>query len=304
MDLWQLQIFVTVVEQKSFSKASDIINLSQPTVSTHIKELEQHFQCRLLDRLGKKTEPTRAGWILFDHARKILALKDRTESAMLDFIGCTKGRLVIGGSTIPAGYILPRLMGPFAKTYPDVSLHLSTGDTCQVIEDVKHGRVELGVVGARTRDTAIVQEVLLADEMKLIVPGDHKWASLSAVDCLQLTNEPFIARESGSGTWQSICKSMADAGFDARQLNTCVTMGSSVSVIQGILNQVGISILSTAAVADDLAKGRLTALGVNGLNLDRFFYLTLAQKRTQSPICKKFIFFARQHLSQNGSGPA
>ncbi|MCA1787504.1 MAG: LysR family transcriptional regulator, partial [Desulfobacteraceae bacterium] len=91
MDLWQLRIFVTVVEEKSFSKASDIINLSQPTVSTHIKELERHFQCRLLDRLGKKTEPTQAGWILFDHARKMLALKDRTESAMLDFIGCTRG---------------------------------------------------------------------------------------------------------------------------------------------------------------------------------------------------------------------
>lgn len=297
MDLWQLQIFVTVVEEKSFSKASQIINLSQPTVSTHIKELENHFQCRLLDRLGKKTEPTQAGLILFDHARKILALKDRTESFMQDFIGCTRGRLLIGGSTIPAGYILPKLMGPFTRQYPDVSVHLSSGDTRQVIDDVRYGRVELGVVGAKTRDPAIVQEVLLADEMRLIVPSDHRWAGLAAVDYPQLTREPFIAREPGSGTWQSISQSTTDAGFDAEQLNICMTMGSSISVIQGILSQAGISILSTAAVADDLAKGRLAALEVNGLNLNRFFYLTLAKKRTQSPICKKFIAFARHYLS-------
>ncbi len=296
MDLWQLQIFVTVVEEESFSKASHIINLSQPTVSSHIKDLEHHFQCRLLDRMGKKTEPTQAGRILLEHAKKMLALRDRTESAMLDFIGCTKGSLVIGGSTIPAGYILPRLMGPFTKAYPEVLVSLCAGDTRQIIEDVKSGKVELGVVGARTKDAAIVQKVLLADEMKLIVPQGHKWAHLSAIDWHKLTDEPFIAREAGSGTWQSICKSMTTAGYDPGKLHTCMIMGSSVSVIQGILNQVGISILSTIAVADDLAKGRLSALAVNGLDLNRFFYLTWAGKRSQSPICKKFIAFAQQHL--------
>ena len=108
MDLWQLHIFASVVEKKSFSKASETINLSQPTVSTHIKELEEHFQCRLLDRLGKVTEPTRAGLILYDYAKKILALRDEAQTAMLDFLGQTKGSLVVGGSTIPAGYIFPQ----------------------------------------------------------------------------------------------------------------------------------------------------------------------------------------------------
>ncbi len=298
MDLWQLKIFVTVVEKQSFSKASDIIHLSQPTVSSHIKELEKHFQCRLLDRLGKKTEPTRAGWILFDHARKMLALKDTTESALQNFIGCMKGPLIIGGSTIPAGYVLPELMGRFTRAYPDVSVRLVSGDTRQIIEEVKKGRVELGVVGARTRDAAITQETLLADEMKLILPADHPWAHRSAIDYQELIGEPFIARESGSGTWQSICRTLTDAGLDPERLTIKMTMGSSTSVIQGILKQAGISILSTTAVADDIAKGRLAALSVNGLTLNRFFYLTLAKNRTRSPVCQKFIAFARQHLSK------
>jgi len=299
MDLWQLKIFVTVVEEQSFSKASDVIHLSQPTVSSHIKELEKHFQCRLLDRLGKKTEPTRAGWILFEHARKLLALKDSTESAMQEFLGCTRGPLIIGGSTIPAGYILPALLGLFTKAYPDISVHLVSGDTRQIIEDVKHGRVEMGVVGARSRDAAIDQETLLADEMKLIVPSDHPWADRSAVDAGELVEAPFIAREAGSGTWQSICRAMTEAGLNPEQLNVKVTMGSSVSVIQGILSRMGVSILSTTAVADDLSKGRLAALSVNGLTLNRFFYLTLARNRTLSPVCRKFIAFARRHLQDS-----
>lgn len=294
MDLWQLHIFATVVEEKSFSKASLAIHLSQPTVSSHIKELEDHFQCRLLDRLGKKTEPTRAGQILYSHAKKLLALRDRTESAMLDFIGHTKGSLTIGGSTIPAGYILPKLMGPFAQKYPEVSVSLSAGDTQQVIDDVKHGRVELGIVGARKKEATILQEKLVTDEMKLIVPAGHKWADRTSIDCEQLAGEPFIAREPGSGTWQSILRSMEEAGFNHRDLNTFVTMGNSISVIQGILNHVGISILSTIAVADDIEKKRLSALSVNGLDLNRFFYLTLPKRRTQSPICQKFIEFTRQ----------
>ncbi|MCG8638003.1 MAG: LysR family transcriptional regulator [Desulfobacterales bacterium] len=296
MDLWQLHIFVSVVEKKSFSKASETINLSQPTVSTHIKELEEHFQCRLLDRLGKVTEPTRAGLILYDYARRLLALRDETQSAMLDFLGHTKGSLVMGGSTIPAGYIFPRLMGAFKKAYPDVSISLSAGDTSQITEAVKDGSLELGVVGARIDDPAIGQEKLVRDEMKLIVPQNHEWAGLSSVSCDKLFDQPFIAREKGSGTWQSILKSMDEAGFNSQDLVPNVTMGNSISVIQGILNGAGISILSTMAVAEELRTKRLFALPVEGLDLTRYFYLTLSKKRSQSPICRKFIDFAKNNI--------
>jgi len=294
MDLWQLHIFVSVVEKKSFSKASEMINLSQPTVSTHIKELEEHFQCRLLDRLGKITEPTRAGLILYDYAKQMLALKEQTQSAMLDFLGRTKGKLIMGGSTVPAGYIFPKLMGAFKQIYPEVAISLSAGDTSQIIQAVKQGTLELGVVGAKTEDPAIEQEKLVEDEMKLIVPAGHEWAKLAAVSCDKLVTQPFIARESGSGTWKSILSSMDKAGFDSTALVPNVTMGNSISVIQGVLSGVGISILSTIAVAEELRTGRLSALSVEGLDLTRHFYLTLSKKRSRSPICQKFIEFIKK----------
>lgn len=296
MDLWQLYIFVSVVENKSFSKASKAINLSQPTVSNHIKELESYFQCRLLDRLGKITEPTKAGEILYQYSKELLALRDQAESAMYNFLGKTKGNLFIGGSTIPSGYIIPKLMGSFSKRFPDINLELTAGDTLQIIQEIKKGKIELGIVGAKIDDPLIKQEKLVADEMKLIVPLNHKWADKTSIDCSKLFEEKFIAREKGSGTWQSILKSMDNAGFNSQKLNIRVTMGNTVSVIQGILNHVGVSILSTIAVQDDIDTGRLKALSVTGLDLNRFFYLTLAKKKTLSPICKKFIEFTRLAL--------
>ncbi|SDT86961.1 selenium metabolism-associated LysR family transcriptional regulator [Desulfobacula phenolica] len=296
MDLWQLHIFVSVVDNKSFSKASCAINLSQPTVSSHIKELEDHFKCRLLDRLGKITEPTKAGEILYQYSKKLLTLRDQSEAAMNDFLGRTKGNLFIGGSTIPSCYIIPRLIGPFSKQFPDISIELTAGDTMEIVQKIKKGSIEIGIVGAKIDDPQIKQEKLVADEMKLIVPYNHKWADQTFVDCSNLFEEKIIAREKGSGTWQSILKSMDEAGLNSKKLNTGITMGNTVSVIQGILNHVGISILSTIAVQDDINKGRLKALSVKGLDLDRFFYLTLSKKRTLSPICNKFIAFARQPL--------
>jgi len=296
MDLWQLYIFVSVVNHKSFSKASDAINLSQPTVSSHIKELEDHFQCRLLDRLGKTTEPTKAGELLYQYSRRLLHLRDQAESALHDFLGRTKGNLFIGGSTIPSGYIIPRLIGPFSKKFPDISIELTAGDTLQIVQQIKQGKIEMGIVGAKSDDPQIKQEQWAADEMKLIVPCDHKWAKKKSIDCSDLFDETFIAREKGSGTWQSILNSMDTAGFKSKDLHTAVTMGNTVSVIQGILNHVGVSILSTVAVQDDIDNGRLNALSVQGLDLDRFFYLTLPKKRTLSPICEKFIEFARNAL--------
>ncbi|MCF6247561.1 MAG: LysR family transcriptional regulator [Desulfobacula sp.] len=293
MDLWQLHIFISVVENKSFSKASKAINLSQPTVSSHIKDLENYFQCRLLDRLGKKTEPTQAGQILFDYAKQMLTLKDRAESTLFDFLGKTKGKLIIGGSTIPSGYIIPKIIGPFSKKFPDISIQLAAGDTMQIARDIIEGKIEVGIVGAAINDPLIHQEKLIADQMKLIVPFDHPWAKTQEISFSQLADENIIDREKGSGTWQSILNSMRNAGFDPDNLKTCVTMGNTTSVIQGILNGVGISILSTIAVQDDLEKGRLKTLSVAGLSLDRYFYLILPQKRAQSPICKKFIKFTK-----------
>ncbi|MCP4114626.1 MAG: LysR family transcriptional regulator [Desulfobacteraceae bacterium] len=300
MDLWQLKVFTSVVEKRSFSKAAEAIHLSQPTVSSHIKELEEHFGCRLMDRLGRETVPTKAGEILFSYANKLLKLRDEAESAISDFQGKIRGHLVVGGSTIPSGYILPKIIGPLAREFSEVSISLVAGDTAEIIGQVSRGELEVGIVGARVDNNALVrQEKLVNDEMKLIIPASHKWADRDQVECAMLFNQPFLAREQGSGTWRSITKSMEAAGFDAERLNIIATMGNTASVIQAVLGNAGISILSTIAVADLLESGRLKALTVKGLDLGRSFYITTHGKRTLSPLSRTFIKFIKERFSED-----
>ncbi|GBC62899.1 LysR family transcriptional regulator [Desulfonema ishimotonii] len=297
MDLWQLHIFCKVVEFKSFSGAGKTVHLSQPTVSSHIKDLENHFGCRLIDRMAREAIPTRAGELLYGYARKLIALRDETEIAMAEFHGKIKGCLTIGGSTIPGTYILPRLVGAFIGKYPDVTLSLTIGDTERITGDILSGQLELGIVGAKTRDKKILQEALIADEMFLVVPADHPWAKRKSVTPDMLLKEPFIIREAGSGTLKSIQENLEKSGCDIDDLNVIAEMGSTGAVIQGIRNRVGISILSGIAVAEEAAAGTLTALSVEGLSLKRHFYLSVHRHKTASPLCNTFVRFLKQQLT-------
>jgi DNA-binding transcriptional LysR family regulator len=294
MDLWHLKIFMHVVDLNSFSKAAKAVHLTQPTVSSHIKELENYFDCRLIDRLGKKAIPTKAGELLYSYSEKLMQVFKETETAMLEYLGKVSGKLSIGGSTIPGNYILPRIIGKFLNTHQQVHISLTVGDTEQIIEDLLSFKVDVGVVGAKVDRPWILQTQLFEDDMRLIVPAAHPWAAKNKIHLAALSSEPFIIRESGSGTLKSIQNSLEQIGKNTRELNIVAEMGSTSAVIQGIKNHIGISILSTIAVKEELAAGTLKALKVDGLNLKRHFYLTIHQDRTLSPLCAAFVEFIKE----------
>jgi len=302
MDLWQLHIFCKVVEHKSFSKAAKIVQISQPTISSHIKDLEKHFGCRLIDRLSREAVPTKAGELLYQNARRLLTLRDETEMAIYEFNGKIKGKLVVGGSTIPGEYILPRIIGAFSMLYPEVSINLIIGDTRKIINDTLSGECELGFVGALAKDKSVCQEKLIEDEMKLVIPFDHKWAGKKSLLFATLLNEPFIIRENGSGTLESVETNLNTKGYSIRDLNIVAVMGSTAAVIQGIKSKVGISIISTMAISEDLQSGKLMALSIDGLHLKRSFYITRHRHRSQSPVCQTFIKFLKEELDNYKPG--
>jgi len=293
MDLWHLKIFMKVVDLNSFSKAAKAVNLMQPTVSSHIKELENYFNCRLIDRLGRKATPTKAGELLYSYAEKLLLLFRETETSMAEFLGKVDGNLSIGGSTIPGNYILPQLIGKFLNNFENVHISLIVNDTEKIIEDILAFKIELGVVGAKINNHNIVQDKLFEDDMRLIVQSDHKWASKKIVSLVSLLSEPFIIREEGSGTLKSISNSLKAIGKNANDLNIVAEMGTTSAIIQGIKSKIGISILSTIAVKDELASGSLQALTIKDVNLKRYFYLTIHKDRTLSPLCRAFIDFLK-----------
>ena len=294
MDLWQLNIFCNVIELKSFSKAGKAIHLSQPTISSHIRDLENYFNCRLIDRLGKEAVPTKAGNLLYSHAKRILAMKDSAEAAMSEFHGSIKGRIKIGGSTIPGGYILPQFIGNFVSKFSDVKITLIINDTSQIIDKIIEGEVELGMVGAKTTDKRVVQVPIIKDEMCVILPKDHKWFNRKEIDLKEIKKEPFIIREPGSGTRKSLLEKLETRKMGPDDFNIIAELGNTSAIIQGIKSKIGISILSSMAVEEDCALGRLKAVPLKGIDLSRQFYLTRHKDRTPSPLMNAFMDFLEE----------
>lgn len=296
MDIWQLSIFCKVIELKSFSKAGDAVHISQPTVSSHIKYLEDYYGTKLIDRLPREVLPTKAGDLLFNYAKRIIALKNEAESALAEFQGSIKGKLTVGGSNIPGVYLLPRIVGDFKRSYPGISVSLVIGDTAQITRGVMDGELELGIVGAVFESKNILQEVLVKDEMCLVIPATHPFCRKKTIKLQQLLQEPFILREAGSGTLTSVQSSLKRHGIQLDQLNIVAEMGNTAAVLQGIKSGVGVSILSRIAAAEDIAYGTVKALTIEHLDLKRYFYLTQNKLRTISPLGDTFIEFLKETL--------
>jgi DNA-binding transcriptional LysR family regulator len=192
---------------------------------------------------------------------------------------------------------MPQLIADFKRTYPDVIISVVIGDTDHIIEGVLEASLELGIVGARAETRKIVQEKLIEDEMRLIVPSAHRWAGKKRVSLKRLVSEPFILREQGSGTLRSLGQSLSECGYSIEDLNVVAELGSTQAICQGIKTGTGVSIISKLAVAEDLEAGKLDALEVEGLGLKRNFYLTQHRYRSRSPLCKAFVKFLEEKLS-------
>lgn len=291
MDLWRLKVFCKVIEYRSFSLAGQAVHLSQPTVSSHIKELEDYFGCQLIDRLAREALPTKPGELLYAYACRLLALKAETEAAMAEIQGSVKGTIVIGGSTIPGVYLLPRLVGDFKAAYPEVNVTLIVADSQRIIADILAGTLEMGIVGTAASGKRLSQVALIEDELRLVVSARHRWAGRKRVDLAALLAEPFIQRESGSGTRACLQQGLARHGLSVADFNIVAEMGSTEAVIQGVKAGAGVSILSPLAVADRIQAGQLKILTVENLRLRRYFYLTRHRLRSTSPLCRIFTEF-------------
>jgi DNA-binding transcriptional LysR family regulator len=291
VDLHELQVFCKIMEHKSFSRAGEAMSLSQPTVSGHIKALEDELGLRLFDRAGKHVTPTQAGDLLFGYARRILALRGEAEQALAEFKGGLKGSLCIGGSSVPGSYVLPPLIAQFKQECPGVKIHLRIGDSREACRAVAEGHCDLAAVGARFDDARLHFEPLVEDEMVLVVPRAHAWARRRAVRPRDLPGQPFIVREVGSGSRQFAEQTLAARDMDPRDLTVVAEMGSNEAVRQAVKAGYGVAIISRRSVEDDLKSGTVAAVRIEGVRLVRQFYLASHKTRTQSPACRAFIRF-------------
>ena len=288
MEIRKLEVFCKVVELKSFTRAAEAVYLSQPTVSEHIRSLEQELDQKLLDRLGQEVAPTPVGRLLYKYAAKILRMQHEALQAVEQYGGKLVGRIKVGCGTIPGTYILPGLIGTFRKQHPSIKATLSISSSRIIAGQVIDGALDLGVVGAKWNEHGLSWTETFSDQLTLVVHPDHPWAVKKSVSLEQLVTQPFIIRESGSGTRKVFAQILGAGGLRESDLQEVAEIGSSAAVKEAVKSGIGVSILSGCAVSDDVDCGRLVTVQLKGVQLERPFYLIRRKNRELSPVAAVF----------------
>lgn len=291
MDFRRLEVFVKVYLLKSFSRAGQALYLSQPTVSEHIRLLEEDLGLTLFDRQGKEVLPTPAGRLLYQYANQLMALRQDSLRAMKQFRDLGTGDLLIGGSNIPGQYLLPGLLGRFKDRFPKIRIRLLIGDTQNIQNKLLEGAIELGLVGAQVDHRQISCHMLTTDELVCIASPQQVKDRQKALDSQALLALPFILREKGSGTRKALEQALKKIDLDIKDLQVVAEMGSNEAIRQAVKAGVGISIISRRAVLEDLEQGRLQELKIKKFPLIRNFYLIHLKQRTLSPLAEAFREF-------------
>ncbi|HZC75996.1 MAG TPA: selenium metabolism-associated LysR family transcriptional regulator [Gaiellaceae bacterium] len=297
MDTKQLTAFCAVVELRSFSQAADQLGVTQPAVSLQIRSLEQRLGQQLLDRSGRRVEPTEAGLRLFRGAQRLLALEQQLlEELGEEAEGELNGRLEIGASTGPGGSVLPTLLGEFQRLHPQVHVALTVSDTHTVSEQVGRRELELGVVGVASRQRGVSFEPFYRDEVVLAVPAGHKWAG-KTLSIEELKEEPLVLMQDGAGIRQMIDEELRGLGLRLRDLDVKLELGLQESARAAVLGGFGATFISRVAIEEDLAAGALAVARVEGLEPAREVQLVRATGRAETRVAQEFVGFARERLA-------
>ena len=277
MDIHHLKIFVSVYKNKSFTKASEELHISQPTISEHIKNLESSLDCRLFDRLGRSIMPTAEADVLYPKALQLLDDLYQIQEEITATGAGVKGKLVIGASTIPGAYILPRVAYSFKKQYPEVGFEILIEDSARITNMILQHELLCGIVGARITSDKLDYSPLIEDELVLV--ATPKVLAQETITLKKLSTIPFLQRETGSGTRQTfedfLKKKMSTADF-----NIVATLGSTSAVKQAVKESLGASVISRIAVQEELENKTLLEIPIKNFKMKRKFYQVRQKKRT------------------------
>jgi len=296
MDTRQLAAFCAVVERRSFSQAAERLGVTQPAVSLQVRALEKRLGTQLLDRSGKRVEPTEAGLRLYRGAQRMLALEEQIASEIAATAGGElAGDLVLGASTGPAAIAVPLLLCEFQRENPEVRVFLTVSDTHAIVERVAARELELGIVGAARRHRGVRFEPFFSDEVILACPPGHRFAG-RVVGLDELREESLVLMQEGAGVRQIVEDALRRRGVRLRELDVRLQLGLQESVRAAVEAGYGVTFISRTAVEAGLEAGTLAEARVEGLEASREISLASATGRARSRVADAFLTFARGSL--------
>lgn len=297
MDFRQLEALVNVINYGSFSKAAEAIFVSQPSVSMYISSLEKELRCQLIFRSTKEVLPTKAGKIVYDYAQNMLSLRDKTIYSVKSMSDSLWGEIQIAAAPVPSQCILPAVLAPFHERHPHISFHLTQGSSEEVIRSVTSRKSDVGIVSNKTPDDKCTFEHLLSDDLVLIMPNKQTYHDFTPMDVIDILHEEDFLMVDETATdnveYEDLLKEL---GMKKEDLNICAFFPSTQSVINGVIQGMGVSIVSRIAAVDSIDEAKLISIPLDMDLSARNFYLVLPSDLIIPHTLEIFIDFIRTYF--------
>jgi DNA-binding transcriptional LysR family regulator len=293
VSLHQLSVFRAVARHQSFTRAAEELQISQPAVSAHVRELERLYGVELFEQIGRRVRLTEAGNVLAEYAARLLALVEESRRALDELKGLESGHLALGASTIPGAYFLPEVLGRFKERHPGVEVALRIADTHQVLGMLRRGEVDLAVVGESREEDGLRRRPYRSDELVLVVSPGHRWARDGLAAVAELGEATWVLREPGSSTRENAEALLRRAGVVPR---VAMEWASTEAIKKAVQAGLGVSILSALAVELEVSHGLLAVIRHPALSCQRQFSIVSHQDRRLSPAARAFAALLEEDM--------
>ena len=298
MDVRGLEVFLSVAKHLNYTRAGEEVNLSQPSVSVRINQLENELGMKLFEQLGKKVALTDAGLLLLPHARRVIAAIEDAKQALEELQGLERGSLKIGASTTPGMYLIPQTIARFKQQHPKIEVHLGIKDTRQVEEGVIRNEYDFGFVGGHLVGDEVDVLPWVTDQLVLVVSPTHHLARKKSLRADDLRKEKFILRELGSATRSTIASYLETSSLAAQ---TVMEMENPESVKKAVQSGLGIAFISKFAVETELRAKTLVAVRIHGLDIRRELKIVYRKDKHLSRAAETFISMAQITSSKDAT---
>jgi DNA-binding transcriptional LysR family regulator len=291
----ELKVFVTAAEELNFSRAAQRLHLSQSAVSQNIQSIERTYGVELFVRHGRSVQLSEAGLTILPMARDVLSSARLLEDALVNVNGDVAGEMVIGCATTSGRYFIPNLLASFQHDYPHVRTRVSLMRRQDVVDGLLDQVLNLGIVGRHIEHRELECQSLMEDRVVLIVPAHHPWASLERVKPADVLEQPFISRETNSGTFEVLFDNLRRHGIDPDNLNVVMQLGDAEAVQMAVEKGIGITFISEMMAARSLALGRVKKVRVEGFNMTQSVYLVRHVARVFTRAEAKLWEYVQKH---------
>jgi DNA-binding transcriptional LysR family regulator len=289
------EVFLTVAQQNSFSKASQSLYISQPAISKHIKSLEEFYRTKLFDRKGIQISLTPAGKVLLEKLLEVKRIQEQAafEISTINDVQQARGTLKLGASTTVALYILPKILSAFHQRYPLLEISLLNRNSEIVMDALQNQEINLGIIEGRSKLTTIDYQPFLTDQVVAVCSRNSPLAKKKHYALSEMPALPMAIRERGSGTLAALKFALENHGIKLGNLNIKVRLGGTEALKNFLLESDSLGFLPRRSVTNELKHGELVELGFEGLTIERNFYF-IQRKGESSELNKSFVRLAQK----------